>query len=120
MFISVAVVFATMVLTSEDLSPRQFSSMLSAVCFGGMLYRCVPYWPMMTSLERALAVLMTAYLLIAAVGSYQLDKVNAPVTNAIWWSMGLKCLILVVILFWPWLHGRADTLKKRVLHQDSA
>lgn len=85
----------------SEWSAREWSSVLSIFCIAGMLWRSIPYWTRMTLLEQALTGITAMLLLVSVVGSLHLDRLNAPPSGVLPYSIGVKVALLFVIWKWP-------------------
>lgn len=100
-------------LVFAGLSMRELNSVLSIFCIGGIIRRSIPYWKRMTWLERAFAVVTGIYLIIGAIGSYNLDRISAPPSGVIVFAIGLKFVILGLIIYWPlWVGTFGNTAQR--------
>lgn len=94
-----------------DWSLREWSSLLSILCIAGLLFRGIGFWREMTVLEDILTIIIIGTLVVAAVGTLQLDRQNAPASGVVPWSMGVKIALLVAIIYWPRIIGRLGPRK---------
>lgn len=112
--LALTAVFIAAVCVVTTPTARQFSALIGVVCFAGLLLRLIPYWHVMTSLERALGVLFTLGILIAAVGTYRVDQAGAAPSGVTWWIIAHRLLTLLAIASWPWWVGRTGTVRERI------
>lgn len=87
-------------------SPRGLSTILGVYAFAGLLYRCIGHAREMDALHWTLAVLLASTVLIAAIGTHNLDAAGAPASGVVWWIIVHRIITLLLVLVWPWLIGR--------------
>lgn len=95
-------------------SLREFSSLLSAVCVIGLIWRGVSTLPEMSHLARALSTVMVINLVAASVSQYLLAREAARIaqdypvpqnTVGVWLVLGARVTILALVVAWPrWLN----------------
>lgn len=108
------IVVGLLVLVELDLSPRRVSALLGVAALGGLAHRTIGWWAAMTSLERTLAGLLAATVIIGAIGTYNLDRVNAPPSGVVWYIIAHRVCCLFACAFWPILIGRTGTTRQRL------
>lgn len=99
---SIGAILLAAVIAVGDLSLRQVASVLGVICFGGLIYRMIPYWGRMTRLEQVLSGILCLVIIISAAGSLVLDQARAPGNPMLWPVLISRVTIIVVIVLWPW------------------
>lgn len=94
----------------HELSMREWSALLSVLAFAGLTWRMIGYFGEMTVLERILSAVLMGFLIAGAVGTYNLDRHDAPPSGVLPWAMALRVLCLALVVVWPRLVGRTREL----------
>jgi hypothetical protein len=97
-----------------DLTIREWSSILGVLAFAGVLWRTIEFFTPMTSLERVLSGLLIAFLIVGAIGTYNLDRNNAPASGVVPYAIALRVLCLLIVAAWPAFVGRTGTFRERL------
>lgn len=95
---------------------RELSSMLGVLAVAGLLARGIPTWVDLTSLERSITCLLAATLILGAIGSYNLDRADAPPSGVVGLVIVHRVLVILVCLAWPWLMGNTGSTSDRLAH----
>ena len=96
------------------LSAREWASILGSLAFAGLLYRTISTFDRLTTLERAMSVLLLASLVIGAIGSYRLDMKGAPPSDVIQYALAHRILVVFLVIRWNKWVGRTGTWRERL------
>ncbi len=99
------------------LSAREWSSILGVVAFAALTFRFVAHWFEMTLIEWLVTALLMLTIIIAAIGTYHLDRANAPPSGVIGWIILHRILCIVIAVFWSRLIGRDAPLRRLFAHK---